>query len=335
MHLKKIIKTKIVCLLFLVSVSSYSAWQGAGTQADPWQITSRQCLEALADSVNNSTVPSPNNWSTGKHFMLMNDIIDTVRTVIGISTSGGISFQGHFDGQNFEIVLGINSINNKVGLFGAAWGADISNLITKGYVVGAGIVGGVVGEANCIIINVTNNCFVTGTTRVGGIVGYGGAIISNSTNNGKIFATVSQAGGIFGSIGAGGTEITNCVNNGNVISITNAGGISGIGLGTVENCINTAEISADSLVGGISGHSAAYNTILNNINYGFVKGNSSVGGISGRISSSFSSSIISNNSNFGVVVGEENTGCIVGFKGTGNIIIENNHYDKQMCGEED
>jgi hypothetical protein len=62
-----------------------------------------------------------------------------------------------------------------------------------------------------------------------------------------------------------------------------------------------------------------------------VKGIKAVGGIVGNI---FSSNVyISNNSNFGVVVGEEDTGCIVG-KNNNGAIISNNHYDKQMCGEE-
>jgi len=36
------------------------------------------------------------------------------------------------------------------------------------------------------------------------------------------------------------------------------------------------------------------------------------------------------------VVGFSNVGCILGLNlGGNNLILENNHYDTQMCGEED
>ena len=95
MSIKKIIKTKILCLVFFIPVFSYSAWQGAGTETDPWQITSRRCLEALAGSVNSSPSNNPAtgvNWSVGKYFKVMNDITDSVRTMIGIDMDAGKSF---------------------------------------------------------------------------------------------------------------------------------------------------------------------------------------------------------------------------------------------------
>jgi len=175
--LSKIIKTKTicVCLVFFAYVSAYSNWQGSGTSSDPWQITTRQCLEALADSVNRVPI-----WSSiNKHFILMNDITDTVRTIIGNSSSH--LFRGHFDGQNHLIILGIFETNIRyVGLFGYANGATIKNIEVDGYVIAANAnhcgAGGVVGYAlNAKIENCINRYYVYASAPffdyAGGIVG--------------------------------------------------------------------------------------------------------------------------------------------------------------------
>ena len=65
-----------------------------------------------------------------------------------------------------------------------------------------------------------------------------------------------------------------------------------------------------------------------------MKGTDRVGGIIGVVGLNV---IVANNFNSGVVEGDSNVGCIIGdfqFNSTNNI-IENNHYDKQMCGEDD
>ena len=84
---KQFIKTKIVTVAFALTVSTVSNVAllaqfggGNGTQANPYQIANKRHLELLADSVNNDYY-----WSIDKYFKVMNDINDTVRTVIGNS----------------------------------------------------------------------------------------------------------------------------------------------------------------------------------------------------------------------------------------------------------
>jgi len=81
-----------------------------------------------------------------------------------------------------------------------------------------------------------------------------------------------------------------------------------------------------------------YSTLIirNSKNSGFVKSNYNSGGILGGVLNNFffGELIIEGCINSNVVEGGLRAGCIVGNrKGFGTLI--NNHYDKQMCGEED
>jgi len=324
---------------------------GDGTETEPYQIWSKEHLQELADSVNNATTNTRhNNWSRYKYFVLMQDIIDTVRTMMigGTPSNHNIGcFQGNFNGQNFKIVLGIDNKDGTryTALFrGISNNSIISNLTTEGYVITDNhIVAGVVANTvtgGTTIINVTNNCDVSGEIQVGGIIANGlSTLVSNCTNNGKIFSSGFYAGGI-----SGISEYTiNSVNNGEIIASATAGGITGANGSHVINCINNGKIYSDSTAGGIVGLDGRFgnNTIIsNNINYGFVNSYYNAGGIVGLIYILSWETIVSNNSNFGVVIGEEDTGCIIGRDDSGmppffrlRAIISNNHYDKQMCGE--
>jgi len=341
MSIKKIIKTKILCLVFFIPVFSYSAWQGSGTETDPFLITSRQCLEALRDSVNNSIVPRPHNWSSGKYFKVMNDITDPVTTVIGVHGWMAYNrvFDGVLDGNGKTISLAINNSPpvQFAGLFAINTGV-IKNLTVDGFVIcnlctGTGAIAGRNGELESVngirvnsanrraqIINVTNNSNVTGRIRAGGIAGemvdWADAI--DCINSGEI-----SLGGI------------NFSNSGFAI-----GGIVG-GMGWTEprilGSINTGTIrgvATSESVGGIVGYLGLSNIVSNSANYGFVEGNTNVGGIVGMSWQNMPGGFVSNNFNGGVVVGNTNVGCIIGFQHP-DLILENNHYDKQMCGEED
>ena len=371
--MKQIIRLIItVALAFTVSnISLLSQFGGGdGTATSPYEIHNKAHLEALSDSIiyspsNNNT--KDYNWSRDKHFKVMNDITDTVRTVIGSESN---YFQGNFDGNGFKIVLGIDVPSSGVGLFvfiGTKVNINniiISNLITEGYVKGGSyLVGSIVGYATRVTIkNCINNCDVTAISsdmgqQVGGIAGFVTYCnIENCINNGKIFALSRDAGGIVGH--ESDSKITNCTNTGEISSKDEVGGIAGCSFGTIENCMNSGRISGDNCVGGISGWSLLDSKIINCINIGTVKGNSVVGGISSSIEWGFNAKIsncvnsgliigndrvggilgyieagtISNCINTGTVKGNTKVGCIVGEKTGGTVI--NCHYDKQMCSGE-
>ena len=301
-----------VILAISFYVPAFSALGGgSGTKADPYKIYTKEHLEELADSLNSIfygrlSDGNADNFSTNKYFILMNDITDSVRTVISIDNKWRGSyymdynsyFQGHFDGQGHTITLAIKDANNHgTGLFGTTYNASINNLAVTGYVI-------------------VNNEMDTSTIchYVGGIVGF-----ARKENN-----------------------ITNCLNSAEIIGVGFTGGIVGhaIGFLDIEKCINIGAIKnlesisicnlgvATNAAGGIIGLYVTYPeyTMNNCINSGFIEGNDCVGGIVG--SNLYAK--ISNCISTGVVKGNTKVGCIVGENQGGTII--NCHYDKQMCG---
>ena len=277
MAVKKIIKTKILCLVFFIPVFSYSAWQGAGTETDPYLITSRECLEALADSISVTQSVWVDNWSKNKYFILMQDITDSVRTMIGFP-----KFQGHFNGQNYKITLAIDNqmVSSNVGLFARVDdGATLSNIVVDGYVNGGSnglYVAGAVGYCLlCTLTNITNLAAVNVTRHTtnavaGGVVAYlnQGYVIS-SINLGNITGTAYLVGGIAGR--ALGATIMHCINY-NFLKENNGfggrvGGIVGVADGgcTISNNFNSGVVEggSNSKVGCIVGLNDG-GTVINN-----------------------------------------------------------------------
>jgi len=96
----------LLAFAFALTVSNIALFAqfggGNGTVGNPYQIATRQHLEALADSVNNG-----NNWSRGKYFKVMNDIAGPITTVIGRYNpynNYSKTFQGNFDGNNKKLL---------------------------------------------------------------------------------------------------------------------------------------------------------------------------------------------------------------------------------------
>jgi hypothetical protein len=178
--MKKLFTTTLI-IAFVFTVSNLNAQPFGGgdglSEATAYEIYTRQHLEELADSVNFGY-----NWSKGMFFILMNNIEDSVRTVIGRGPtpfraeeticllrrstqkttwnriketyrkeykdlSLAQSFQGYFNGGGYQIVLAINiPTEDNVGLFGCVSGNGlILDLDVAGYVIGRSRVGGLVG----------------------------------------------------------------------------------------------------------------------------------------------------------------------------------------------
>ena len=283
-------------LLFFSNTSLFSAFGGGtGVSTDPYKISTLEHLLELSDSV----VNAPN--FRDKHFILMNDITDSLRVPIGYRQHG-LSvriFRGSFNGQGHSINLAIEDFDTG-GLFCEIANTTIMNVVINGYVreIRWNSAGGVVGKISqnstepSKIIGCVNNAYISAVGFAGGIIGWA---------NHKVI-------------------VENCIN-----------------LGTVKITYNVPFVIANRGYGGILGADFAFNfggasSILNSVNYGFINGGGhNTGGILGH---SVNGTTLSNNFNGGVVIGNDNVGCILGFGGS-NTILLNNHYDKQMCGEED
>ena len=300
--------------LFIINCQTIHSvsFLGSGTEQDPYQLSTLAHLEELSDSLIWGGKILTNKYYN-KHYILMNDITDTLRVCLGHGDGGpkGTSFAGVFDGQGYSITLGLDSCpphdHTRVALFPILQG-------------------------NFVIKNLTVNGYVNGALAAGIVASVGVNSFSSVITNGRII---------------------NCANNSKIISAVSAGGIAGEIAGaivTIENCINLSEVQNNNYLaemkaaGGIVGNIAtSFNqkeiTILNCINYGFVKSDNLAGGILGGCYEYFYkyNLILENNFNSGVVIGGSKTGCITSCIPTGKFIITviNNHYDKQMCGEED
>jgi len=370
----KISKSRILfiaflfCVFFFGNAKVYSQpfGGGSGTWGDPYRISTRQHLTELADSVNNSTVPLPNNWSTGKVFKVIQDITDTVRIMIGNDTN---YFQGALDGNNKKITVGISSNNQYVGLFSQInlWnGMEINDLVIDGYVTGglnSQYVGGLVGFAySTLFHNVTNLSDVSGLSSFSSVGGVAGAInpgdgmeINPCINNGSVTGGFAIAG-VFGTIylsqpqySAAVIMLHNFMNSGTIKSNDNvdishymAGIVAYVDINSatpwdiiVRGAVNVGQVlSRKSLyAAGVVAHldnsgNALMANINNSSNSGLVDGATiAVGGIAGYIDNVSVIGCINTNWIEPTVTGQ-NSGAIVGFN---NGTVRDCFYDEQMC----
>ncbi len=224
--------------------------RGEGTEAAPYQIGSGAELAWLADKVNNAS-------SVAKLYVVLTDDIDLGNqpwTPIGKDFH---EFSGVFDGGGY-VVEGLNVSNAAdAGLFGAAKGAAIKNLVVRGSVTGTDNAAGILAKARneaCTIENCGSEATVTGVNNAAGILARNnyynpGTAIVGCYNTGSIAVTKSTgyAGGIAGS-GSGDVAVTDCYNVGE-INGGNAGGIRGQSGGTsasaIKNCYNSGKVVGD------------------------------------------------------------------------------------------
>lgn len=248
-----------------VTLTPSAAWDGEtrdekpsgeGTKAAPYQIGSGAELAWLANAVNDAS-------SGTKFYVVLTDDIDLGNqpwTPIGRDFH---EFSGAFDG-NGHVVEGLKVSNvADAGLFGAAKGAAIKNLVVRGSVIGTDNAAGILAVAKdgaCTIENCGNEATVTVTKSRGGYAGgilgstsanvqiarcYNSGIVTSTGNN-----SYSRAGGIVGYIsGNGEAKVNTCYNTGNITSDSYAAGVfAGYSLSlTVSSCYNTGKISGKSL----------------------------------------------------------------------------------------
>ena len=303
---------------------------GSGKKNDPYRIYTIEHLKELADSIGKYyTNSAGNNFSTNKYFILMNDITDSLRIVIGshIHKDGahhygyfyGHYFQGNFDGQGHTITLAIKDSNDcPKALFAGVKNASISNLAVTGYVI----------AANPMIDTSFKEHY--GQYNVGGI--FGGSTgdsnkITNCLNSAEIISERIGERSYVGGIGGIANKVIfeKCINIGTIKNFTNVDDtISGIccATGGIVGMINYLLLTKDK------------SSINNCINSGFIEGEEFVGGIVGAVIEvrlqPLSRISVSNCISTGIVKGNTKWGCIVGENQGGTII--NCHYDKQMCG---
>lgn len=326
--------------------------KGTGTEADPYQITSTDDIQAVADYVN-----SGKGTFSGQYLKFTEDItLPTGWTPIGTKAS---KFQGNLDGDNHLLTVP----EGEQALLGYVAESTLKNLNIYGKQIASN---GVVcnyevdySSPNPIKIDNVTLKSGTQTLKSGFIGGYASGqnqiTITNSTVEKGVVIGYDKSQSNIGSFGGdfNGT-ISNCVSYADVYGTKYVGGISGnkgqsMGTYSLTDCKFYGTVTAsDNYAGGISGggyggtmwgENTAPNTqgvtIQNCFSNGTITGKNYVGGILGSetgMVQCWSNGIqyVQNNHFEGTVSATDGTyvGGVIGYiKGLDKYnIIENNEY---------
>ena len=239
-------------------------FQGAGTESDPYLISSEADWIILANKVNSG------NSFTGKFFRQTANI--NVTTMVG-NSSDSKPFSGTYDGDGKTLNLSLNTSTPHTAPFRLIANATIKNVVTTGTVHStdnhpSGLVGTT--DGTCTIQNCRVGTNVDGAQHSGGIVGH--SMHANIYIIGCVYSgTLSPAsgqltGGIIGWGGDGGGHtmtISNCLFAGTVVGSTTFHPV-----GIVQTTNNTRTVSN------------TYYTVAHNMSDENTHGNSFVNGLS-------------------------------------------------------
>jgi len=270
--------------LFLIEAPAIAfSGSGAGTVADPYQITNATQLQEMADDLNAHYVLMNNidcsdtvNWNSGKGF-----------EPVGYFDGSHHPFTGTFDGQGYVITgLYINRPSTYfVGFFGNNNYATIKNVGLEDVDITGTYVGGLVANTHYGSIS---NCHITGNVNgasyVGGLVrGLFHSTVTDSYSTANVNGT-SYVGGLAGYFCDG--QIINCYSTGNVNGTSYVGGLIGGNVclhnAYLYDSYSTGNVNGTRYVGGLMGHSNSYITISNSYSTGSVTGSDNIGGLVGK-----------------------------------------------------
>ena len=221
------VKYLIIVLLCAVVQGAW-AWEGSGTQADPYQISSAEDWNALATNVDGGESYS------GKYFKLTNNI-DKVETMVGSSKEK--AFSGHFYGNGKTLAAYYNTSEPYTAPFRYINGATITDLHVDGIIwTTAQFAGGLVAVANgdnviadCRI-SVAMNSEVNGDGTHGGVVAHidgGTTTIDNCLFDYWLLGSeTTHCGGFVGwcNTNAGASvKLTNCLFNPSQVTMSGSG----------------------------------------------------------------------------------------------------------------
>ena len=349
-----------VSMLSVYAAEPELTFQGSGTETDPYLISTKADVLALADACGPGIVANAGHYA-GVYFKLTADIDMENATgfygigsaPIGAASANTYYFAGNFDGQG-------HSIKN-MEIYGVTFD-DSGKAITKyGANQGRAFVGffGTV-KSGGIVRNliIDSSCSVTGVKDCAGVVGYLGAggTVENCANYASVTSYHQFAGGIAGEVvttASGQLAVVRSSFNAGTVKANNmyAGGITAnSSYATIEECANIGSVSAthfnsaatamsQSRAGGISG-SMTGATIVDCFNAGdVVADKESAGGIVGYGVVGGGKGAVLTCVNTGAVQSyyTDRMGNIVGYSGTSTTQALSNvascYYDGQMLNQ--
>ena len=319
-----------------VGVDPSISLEGAGTEDDPFRISSPGDLLLMQESVNafgsikgHSGVEAV---AAKASYLLTTDLdlsqICSERSgkswtpiadrTIKSDAGDYPSFSGTFDGGGHSITgLYINSYASSRGLFGSvASSGKICNLTVEGVLSGVSSYSGIIVGYS---YGVLENCTSKGSVQsYGGVVGGMAGDLSKArfcTNKASV-TSYNYAGGF----AVYADYLYNCVNEGAISGSLSGGMAAYQNTGEIVNCINRGQVTGTRYIGGITGYSRQGAKVYNCTNLGNISGsgdNCYVGGICGFLSSSYARenrlTTMTNCINVGEVsISGSGEGCLVG-----------------------
>jgi hypothetical protein len=273
----------VTALILAIPTTLFAFAGGDGTPENPYQISTREDLEAV-------------NNDLAAHYILINDIdlagVTYTHAIIAPDTDPGTDgfqgtpFTGTFNGNGFVISNLIVEGVEYCGLFG--WldiGGLVFNLRMENVLVtGSGsLVGGLAGSNYGSIANCYSTGTITGKGYVGGLVGLSRGSTTNCCSTGSVDGD-GYLGGLVGYNFCG--SITNCYSTGPVTGTGRVGGLAARNDGSISNCFSTGPVTDTGdtgygVVGGLVGWNNPAGSITNCYSTGPVTGTGRVGGLVG------------------------------------------------------
>lgn len=328
--------------LFCVQMgfAQFTGGGGAGTETDPYQLSTLAHLEDLSKAVANNTYPVNAYWQ------LQNDIDATdTKTAGEISNNGGkgftpigsatAQFKGHLKGRGFVVKnLYINRPNERdigfVGYLGA--GSSIDSLgVVGGSIKGGDAVGGLVGNsAGNISYSYATGDISAASNYSGGLVGISRGDISYSYATGRSSAD-SYSGGL---VGHSSGDISYSYATGYSASTTSSdsysGGLAGYSSGNISYSYATGASSSRSYSGGLVGYWSESSNIANS----YATGRSSaIFGFSGGLVGYWSGSGTITNSYATGAVSAPYSGGLVGSTEYSSGSVIDSYWDTETTGK--
>lgn len=279
------------------TVTLYAVWEniwtGSGTEAAPYEISSKDELTALATQVNDKGFSY-----AGKRFKLTADIALNGDEWTPIGKGPKNCFEGSLigDGDKGTTISGLciegSRSRDAAGLFGYVKNSQSSsqfdkltlkdvNITNRGNYTG-GLIGSVQGLKSIPLSHITVSGTISGGKYTGGILGNGYAVATECTVSGSVTGE-NVVGGLAAGIEEGNSygEFTNCYNEATVRATSDTKGMaagiqagSGSIQGRFEGCTNSGAIIANGEAAGIANSAQKIEGCQNS---GAVSGTTAVG----------------------------------------------------------
>ena len=315
-----------------------TALEGAGTESDPYRLSSTRDLLAMKPALVKGQMT---------YFKMMNDIdMSSIENWDPLNSDDPYDLGIVFDGGGHSLKNLKSKEKHYSSFFGVLYGKCYNVKFVDAEIVsasnsGAGIIGGYIGTGGkpAIVSGVEASGIVTNAGKGQSVGGLGGNAREATIENCTVNVTVSNpmgdgvnrtaTGGVVGKTMGSAVKIKNCVVRGIVeitkgVNNTYTGGIVGhYQGGTLSGCKFYGEVNAASrLAGGIAGITSSASIIENCLSSGKIVCKNNVGGIVGMNENTLTIRCCESSSTIEINVnGVDGVGGVLGLASNGKTVI--------------